>query len=412
MKILFMLSIFSVLSVDLFGQSLEDRQERFDKCLSVHVGLQDHIRAHQSRYQDALSDVRMRVDGLVASYGVQHIGEVIPVADLRAAVELSMHLRDLDAESDSAYYELRESLLAEAWSEGICSEDLSFGQYQELLDNYLEDRVIRPVDHYAATYFATLLGFRSMLMIQLKAKEDWLQRQGFNWTELHPFHDLPVNEEMYWAILNADWSIELRNPEPELSSLHIAAREGGEAEKMKFKDILLFIFNNWDEIKDLLSWLEELVLTDCSPTVTARIKSDTRDVNVMQELSPDVERRIYYQVGQRGVRADFRSTRTRIWGKASLYKRKRNRFVKDKTQVVGIAYCTQQWNVCDDRPWPSNGQPFQFAGVHRRGKAKFSERHPYALAIQQLNTEFINFPLFYNRALVDQVYLLGNGGCF
>ena len=146
----------------------------------------------------------------------------------------------------------------------------------------------------------------------------------------------------------------------------MSAKLGAEAEKMKFKEILKFIFDNWNDIKDILNWLDENVFYDCSPTVTARIKSDTRDVNVMQLLSPDVERRIYYQVVQRGVRADFRSTRTRISGKAQLYKRKRNRFVKDKTQVVGIAYCTQQWNVCDDLPWPANGRPFQFAGVHRQ----------------------------------------------
>lgn len=120
---------------------------------------------------------------------------------------------------------------------------------------------------------------------------------------------------MYWAVLSPDGSIDLRTPEAQLASLQVTARAGEEEAKMKFKEILLLILNNWDEIKDLLTWLEELVLTDCSPSVNVKIKSDTRDVNAMQQLSPDVERRIYYQVGQRGVRADFRSTRTRIWGK-------------------------------------------------------------------------------------------------
>ena len=411
MKILAMLPIMTLMLSGLSAQKLLDRQERFDACLSAHPTLQKQLQLARDQYQEQLTQIRSVVDALIASYNVQQVNEVLQVDNLRSAVELSMQLRDQDAECDSMYFQLRESLLHDSWAEGICVEELSFSQYQELFDNYLEDQAIRPADHYASSYFASVLGFRSMLMIQLKAEEDWLQRQGLVLNEPHPFNDLPVGEEMYWSVLNADWLIDFRSPEPVLAEISGMNDERSADRKMKFKDLLLFIFNNWDHIKDILAWLEEGVFYDCSPTVTDRIKSDTRDVNSMQELSPDVERRIYYQVGQRGVRADFRSTRTRIWGKTHLYKRKRNRFVRDKSQVVGIAYCTQQWNVCDDRPWPANGQPFQFSGVHRRGKAKFSERHPFALAIQQVNTEFINFPLYYNRALVDQVSLLGSGGC-
>jgi hypothetical protein len=412
MKIIIMFSFLSLLIPVLSAQPLEQRQSRFQLCLQSNEFLQKQLQVARDRYLEALTQTRQSVDRLIASYEVRLLGDALQVDDLRATVELSMQLRDLDEACDAQYFELRESLLSVAWTEGVCVEELTFGQYQELFDNYLEDEAIRPTDHYASTYFAATLGFRSMMMVQLKAEEDWLERQGLDWSEPHPFNDLPVGEEMYWSVLSADWSIEFRKPEPQLSTIQLSAAAGGVEAKTKFKDIILFILNNWDAIKDILSWLEELAFSDCSPSVTSRIKSDTRDVNLMQELSPDVERRIYYQVGQRGVLADFRATRTRIWGKANLYKRKRNRFVKDKSQTVGIAYCTKQWNVCDDKPWPANGQPFQFAGVHRRGKAKISERHPYALSIQQVNTEFINFPIFYNRTLVDQVHLLGSGGCF
>ncbi len=407
-----MLPILSLALSELSAQDLSDRQERFQECLSNHAGWQQQVRAAQDRYQEQLAGIRTSVEQLISLYDVQQHGGVLFVENLRSAVELSMQLRDLDAECDSFYFHCRESLLSEAWSEGICVEGLSFAQYEELMDNLLEDVVIRPIDHYAATYFAGVLDFRSMRLIQNQAEEDWLERQGLDWSESHPFDGLPVSEEMYWAILNSDWSIELRNPEPAMAALQVDSKAGDVTGKMKFKDILKFIFDNWNDIKDILNWLQENVFYDCSPSVTARIKSDTRDVNAMNLLSPDVERRIYYQVAQRGVQADFRSTRTRIYGKAQLYKRKRNRFVKDKSHTVGIGYCTQQWNVCEDRPWPANGQPFQFAGVHRRGKAKFSERHPYALAIRQVNVEFISFPIFYKTALVDHVFLLGSGGCF
>ncbi len=411
MKFLTMLCLLLLTLPELAAQSLADRQDRFNACLSGHADLQNRIHAERFQAQEQLVGIRESVQQLIHAHEVRIAGSMLEVNNLRSAVELSMQLRDLDAECDSIYAQLRERILAAAWTEGLCAEDLTFNSYQELFDNYLEE-LIRFDDHYASMYFASYLGFRSMLLIQAKLEEEWLERQGLVWKDPHPFDELPVQEEMYWSVLDPNWAISFREPEESLRKIQNIYSEGGATEKTKFKDIVLFILNNWDNIKEILAWLDEGVFYDCSPTVTARIKSDTRDVNVMQQLSPDVERRIYYQVGQRGVRADFRSTRTRIWGKAHLYKRKRNRFVKDKTQVVGIAYCTQQWNVCDDQAWPANGQPFQFAGVHRRGKAKFSERHPYALAIQRLNTEFINFPLFYNRALVDQVYLLGNGGCF
>ena len=60
-----------------------------------------------------------------------------------------MQLRDLDAECDSIYAQLRERILAESWTEGLCAEDLTFNAYQELFDNYLEE-LIRFDDHYAS----------------------------------------------------------------------------------------------------------------------------------------------------------------------------------------------------------------------------------------------------------------------
>jgi len=396
---------------ELAAQSLADRQDRFNACMSAQASFQKRMKAGLLSYQEQLARARESVVQLISNHQVRVDGSTIELTDLKSAVELSIQLRDLDAACDNAYLQFREQIVEAAWTEGLCAEDLSFAQYQELLDNYLEDQVL-PEDHYAAIYFARYLDFHSMLSIQLHAEEDWLAKQGLEWKDPHPFDDLPVGEEMYWAILSADWDISFRNPEPQLSNLQGIGSKGGAVSKTKFKDIILFILDNWDSIKEILAWLEQGVFYDCSPSVTARSKGDTRDVNAMQELSPDVERRIYYQVAQRGVRADFRSTRTRIWGKARLYKRKRNRFVKDKSQVVGISYCTLQWNVCDNRPWPANGMPFQHGGIHRRGVAKISEQHPYALAIQQMNTEFLGFGLYYNRALVDQIHLLGNGGCF
>ncbi len=412
MKFFSMLCLLWLTIPELVAQSLEDRQDRFNDCLTGHAGLQERIRDAQSRYQEGLATTRESVSGLIQHHQVRVNQSNLEVENLRSAVELAMQLRDLDAESDSSYLQLRESILSESWASGICVEDLSFNQYQELMDNYLEDQAIRPIDYYASTYFASLLGFHSQLTIQLQAEEKWLAKQGLEWAEPHPFDGLPIEEEMYWSILGVDWSIDFRNPEPQLAQIQLIPDSNDVAAKMKFKDIVLFILNNWDNIKDILNWLDEMVFSDCSPSVTASLRSDTRDVNLMQQLSPDVDRRIYYRVGQRGVRADFRSTRTRIWGKAKLYKRKRNRFVKDRTEVVGIAYCTLQWNVCDNRPWPANGLPFVFGGIHRRGKAQISERHPYALAINNVNREFINFPLFFKRVLVDEVHLLGNGGCY
>ena len=396
---------------ELAAQSLADRQDRFNACMSAQASFQKRMKAGLLCYQEQLARTRESVVQLIQDHQVRLDGPTLELTDLKSAVELSIQLRDLDAACDNSYVQFREQLLEAAWTEGLCAEDLSFGQYQELLDNYLEDQVLAE-DHYAAIYFARYLDFHSMLSIQLRAEEDGLAKQGLEWKDPHPFDDLPVSEEMYWAILSADWDIAFRDPEPQLSNLQGIESKDGAVSKTKFKDIVLFILNNWDSIKEILAWLEDGVLYDCSPSVTARSKGDTRDVNAMQQLSPDVDRRIYYQVAQRGVRADFRSTRTRIWGKARLYKRKRNRFVKDKTQVVGISYCTLQWNVCDNRPWPANGMPFQHGGIHRRGVAKISEQHPYALAIQQMNTEFLGFGLYYNRALVDQIHLLGNGGCF
>ena len=98
MKFLTMLCLLLLTLPELAAQSLADRQDRFNACLSGHADLQNRIHAERFQAQEQLVGIRESVQQLIHAHEVRIAGSMLEVNNLRSAVELSMQLRDLDAE--------------------------------------------------------------------------------------------------------------------------------------------------------------------------------------------------------------------------------------------------------------------------------------------------------------------------
>jgi hypothetical protein len=123
-------------------------------------------------------------------------------------------------------------------------------------------------------------------------------------------------------------------------------------------------------------------------------------------------RKISYHFLQRGVVWDGRATKTHLKGIARVYRKKWIGWGRDRLNRVGISYCTQQWNACENLPWPSDGSTFVQAPNHQTCKNKLSQFHPYALTIKDSNRNFLTFDLHVNEQYYKSVYLFGNRPCY
>ncbi|MEN9524823.1 MAG: hypothetical protein RLZZ256_207, partial [Bacteroidota bacterium] len=96
-----MFSFLSFLIPVLSAQPLEQRQARFQLCLQTNEFLQKQLQVARDQYLEVLTQTRQSVDRLIASYEVRLLGDALQLDDLRATVELSMQLRDLDEACDA-----------------------------------------------------------------------------------------------------------------------------------------------------------------------------------------------------------------------------------------------------------------------------------------------------------------------
>ena len=182
----------------------------------------------------------------------------------------------------------------------------------------------------------------------------------------------------------------------------------GTDKKVKLKAVLLFIFDNWKDIKDILNWLSDNVTYDCHGVTKARQKET---VEVETALSPSVRRKVKYLVFQRGVLFDGKETKTHIKGIAHCYRKKKIGWGKDRTSSMGISYCTFQWNTCESIPWMADGSVFMQAPNYRFYKAYQDHKHPYALTVRDSTSEFLTFYFYFGEQIYKTVNLLGSGSC-
>ncbi|HNU13974.1 MAG TPA: hypothetical protein PKI55_05895 [Chitinophagaceae bacterium] len=405
------------LGLNSYGQQL-DRE-----CVNGNTGAQAIIADKTTLFNQLSSQLLSDVQALIQQQSITNAGSVLSFENLESVVTVANQLDEYDKQYDNTYAEYCEAIVQSLWSSSVCNSGFSLENYREEVFEYLEEEKFTLVDDYASTVFAQELSFQSALLKINTDEEDWLISVGENFDNNNPAFNQLINNELYWPVLSEDWNIELRNPEPELNNVtgyslfrsyinnnwHGRLVSGPNNYEVNqgydLLSILQFIFDNWDSIENILAWLTENVTYDCNPTTSSHVSNDWRGVPTY--MSPDKERKIYYHVRQKGVFGDLKATKTKIEGKVKLYKKKGNRFKKDRNNLVGIGYCTLQWNPCDDQPWPVNDNPHIYGGSHGHKKTKFKHMHPYAFTIERSN-DFLTYYLYYNQQFTGEViYALG-----
>jgi hypothetical protein len=409
---------FIVLLVSFISQSLwaQRNYEEMSACWQSSQRFQTIIQPSLESFQQLQKTIYHSVQALIRNESITQINGVPVFENLAAVTRAAQELAELDSVYEAHYVNAVQIIANQCREERICVSRISEEAYREQLATYLEEEVFHLTDNYASDLFANTLGFRSALQQVNAQVSDWLLQDRDELSGEDPALNQPLSQDHFWSVLNADWDIELRNPETELlqaSSIAYARTEsypGGmdAKEKAKLKEVLQFIFDNWKEIKDILNWLNQNVFYDCAASSSARFKG----VEYMDEsITNGVRKKANYVVVQRGVLFDGRQTKTNLKGVVRLYKKKRIGWGKDRMTSVGIGYCTTQLNACENIPWPADGSIYRQAPTLRNFKAAQHQVHPYALAIRDDASHFLTYYLYYKEHIFKTVFLFGSGNC-
>ena len=405
------------------GLMAQSPAEDLRSCFRQHPDASALIQPYIQNFEQQKKETAYAVQQLIDEEGISVEGGVPGYENLASVVRIAASLARLDSVYDTYFASSVTELTDRFVQEKICVGKLSADAYREELAFYLEEEIFHPQDNYASLIFARKLGFRSV-RVQVNEKVDqWLAAADSELSGEDPALSQLLSEDYYWPLMNSNWDLNLRNPEAELliprnldtglsheESKELAANftASGTDKKVKLKAVLLFIFDNWKDIKDILNWLSDNVTYDCHGVTKARQKET---VEVETALSPSVRRKVKYLVFQRGVLFDGKETKTHIKGITHCYRKKKIGWGKDRTSSMGISYCTFQWNTCESIPWMADGSVFMQAPNYRFYKAYQDHKHPYALTVRDSTSEFLTFYFYFGEQIYKTVYLLGSGSC-
>lgn len=379
-------------------------------CFRKQVSSHSITVGWKQEFEKLKEGIRINVNDLIQREQVVQRNGVPYYVNLASVVRTAMELSVLDSLYDDFFIRAATSIQQQLLPTSTCAISLSPAEQRDLLTDFLEDELFVVETNFASQFFAQQVGFRSALQQINQQTDQWLAAGD---TELRG-QDLqttqPLTEDHYWRVLNTNWDIELRQPEPVLQeAVQRLVAQAGKEKNSKLKDVLLFIFDNWKDIKDILEWLQTAVFYDCSPVATTSFRDL---IAVDPSLLTGARRKISYHFLQRGVSWDGRATKTHLKGIARVYRKKWMGWGRDRLNRVGISYCTSQWNACENNLWPSDGSTFVQAPNHQAFKNKLSHFYPYAFTIKNSNNNFLTFDLHVNEQYFKSVYLFGNRPCY
>ena len=397
--------LFCLLGQFLYGQAQPLYPPVFD-CYQQDAGLSSLTQPWVQQFEKIKWDIQQQVTALIQAEQV-FVAQAKPhYRDLRSVVNIAKTLNRLDSMYDQFFVQAATAIQTNYGAMSGCVVDQTMNSKDSYLIDYLEEKVFQLTINYASQEFARQLGFTSARMSIDQATDNWLARdQDLSEPDLQL--EQPLQDDYFWCVFNADWELEFTNPESEL--IQVMENNIGKGKQSKLKEILLFIFDNWREIEDILNWLNTNVFGDCHAVARASFKET---IPLDRNLSPDHRRKISYQVLQRGVLLDGRATKTNLKGVARVYKKKWIGWGRDRMQQVGISYCTLQFDPCNNQPWPLNGSPYIQLPNHRYAKSILQQIHPYALSIRNSQEEFLTFDIHFNSSYLKSIYLFGNRPCY
>ena len=413
MKKYLIIFCFSLCAQSLFAQST---YEELSACWRNNERMQALVGSQVEGFRQIQQNIYHAVQSLIRDEGITQDRGVPVFQNLHSVTRVAQELASLDSIYEAYFVEAVRVVGIQCVQQQWCVAKMAAELYRDHLSSYLEEEVFQLTDHYASELFAKAVGFRSARQAVNEQVAAWLSQDNEELSGEDPALNQPLTMDHFWSVLNADWDIELRAPETELlqapslayAKQEFAIDEMAKKDKGKMKELLLFIFDNWKEIKDILNWLGENVFYDCKATSSARFKSSEE---IDAAINNGLRRKAKYLVLQRGVLFDGRQTKTSLKGVVRMYKKKRIGWAKDRTAPVGIGYCTTQYNACENISWPADGSVYLQAPTLCNFKAAQHQVHPYALAIRDNASQYLTYYLYYKDHLFKTIYLFGSGNC-
>jgi hypothetical protein len=259
----------SFLGLAWMAQAQSDPSALLD-CFRKQVPFAAPTAVWKQEFEKLKSGIREKVTTLIRDEQIVQINGVPQFENLQSVVRTAAYLSALDSSYDDFFVQAATALQLQLLPMSACTTTLSPAEQRDVLTDFLEDEFFNLDNNYASNFFAQQVGFQSALQQINQQTDQWL---ATGHDELHgpDVQTLqPLVEDHYWRVLNANWDIILTQPEPVLQ----AAAQGvalptGKEKNSKLKEVLLFIFDNWKDIKDILDWLQTAVFYDCSPVASA-----------------------------------------------------------------------------------------------------------------------------------------------
>ncbi|MFN4836962.1 MAG: hypothetical protein ACK5IG_00120, partial [Bacteroidota bacterium] len=229
-------------------------------CYQQDAALFSNTQPWVQQFEKLKFEIKQQVTALIQSEQVYLAQEKPHYRDLRSVVNIATTLNRLDSVYDQFFVQAATAIQTNYGSMSGCVVDQTLSSKDPSLIDYLEEKVFQLTTNYASQEFARQLGFNSARMSIDQATDSWLARdQDLSEPDLQL--EQPLQDDYFWCVFNADWELELTNPELEL--IQVLENNIGKGKQSKLKEILLFIFDNWRDIEDILNWLNTNVFGDC-----------------------------------------------------------------------------------------------------------------------------------------------------
>ncbi len=407
----------------------------FSQCITVNQALADFINQKSQAMNTLKSQIESKV--ITVAHGVYLNTQGAPSFENWVNfMQVSDDLEELNAQWDEAYGQSMNDILDLAQAFGLCST---------LDRDCAEDTIalkwfIFP-DEYASVYFETMLGFTSYRRQINDLDSAWLMQADPD-IEYCPSLVDTLDEE-FWPCMTNSRGVEIRDVNVDMDMLNSYKEEGSWVYGLR-NPILPFytVAYAFPSIKNVMNKHIGLFKTDWVKLL-ARIKSigeiltiAVAIVKAVQDMMTDCgesqqyylparnrngfvtidgQRKIGYTLEQRSVTFDWKASNTKIRGKAKLFKLNSSGKIKgrDRSNKVGIEFCTRQFDVCNkvDYPVDANLIVPAYGFKEKIKKVKLTRQEgiiPFALACTK-GIHFLSFSFSYKGNYEKTIPVLAIG---
>lgn len=351
-------------------------------------------------------------------------------------IQVSDDLEELNEQWDDAYGQKMNEILDMAQAYGLCST-----LDRDCAEDTIALKWFMYPEEYASVYFETMLGFTSYRKHINDLDSVWLLQADPD-IEFCPSLVDTLDEE-FWPCLTNNHGVEIRDVNVDMDMLDSYKEEGSWVYGLRNPVSPIFAVSytlpwlnpslmrnsglmkpDWKELLARIKSVGEILTI--AVAIAKTIQDMMADCGESQQysvsmrrnngfLTNDQSRKIAYKLEQKSITFDLKYSNTKIRGKATIFKLNGNGKVKakDRSNKVGIEFCTRQFDVCGKVDYPVDGNLNIPTDTYREKykKVKLTRGQgviPFALAPTK-SIHFLSFSFFYKSLYEKTIPVLAIG---